>query len=219
MKNKSSERITVLFISIILIIALTVACFFIRQNYLFTNRERLIIFAYQTNLGGSDCEEWAKHLKTRFPDVPDFEITPYLTHTAGTDTVTVLKEDGWSQIVTRLGAGQGDILFVNNKVFYDVLLKNKLLIPLDDTFSNGILGDDGNIYGIDVTDLKTDGLLNLGTSEHVGFGERLPIKCVDNAVYKRNGIDIEPRVIAVVYAGTKYPDTAKNILKSLFSEV
>ena len=73
MDTKRKSKITSMIISIVLIIVLSVVFFNIRKNYLYTNRDRLIIFCYETNISGSDGEKWAEHLKNQFPEISDFE--------------------------------------------------------------------------------------------------------------------------------------------------
>lgn len=215
-KNKKNEKLILGAISILIMVIMTVIIFNARQNYLYTNRDRLIIFAYQTNIAGSDGEEWAKSLKAQFPDVPDFEVSVFETKEAGNESITITDENGWSQIVVRLAAGQGDILFVNNDVFYNVLLKENMLLPIENIYKNPVTDENNVVYGIDVTRVAPKGLLNLGTSEYVGKGQPLPIISIDEKDFKTETAVYKPRVIAVIYKGSKYPDKAQQVLYGLF---
>ncbi len=217
-KNKKHEQIIISVISILVIIALSVVIFAMRKNYLFTNRDRLIIMCYQTNIAGSDGEKWAEHLRNKFDNVPDFEVSVYETKSAGNDSITITSENGWAQIVTRLGAGQGDILFVDNEVFYDVLLKQNLILPLKGKYATPVTDENGTVYGIDVTNLTVDGLLNYGTSEYVGKGQKLPIKPINNEKFEYNGFTYSSRVIAVIYKGASYIEDSHQVLDTLFGE-
>lgn len=185
-----------------------------RQNYLYTNRDRLIILCYQTNITGSDGENWAKNLKKEFDFLPDVEVGVYTLKQAGNESITVTSENGWAQIVTRLAAKQGDILLVNNRVFYETLLKSDLILPLDYSGNRAVTDGNGTVYGIDLTSLKFNSLINLETSESVGFGQPMPIESTDDEHYS----DMLPRVIAVVYKGSGRPNEAKEVLYSLISE-
>lgn len=185
-----------------------------RQNYLYTNRDRMVILCYQTNITGSDGENWAKNLKDKFNFIPDCEVGVYITKQAGNENITVTSENGWAQIVTRLAAKQGDILLVNNRVFYETLLKSDLILPLEYSGNRGVTDENGTVYGLDFTSLKFDSLINLETSDSVGFGQPLPLKSIDEEYYS----DMNPRVIAVVYKGSKQPEDAKKILYSLIAE-
>ncbi len=218
MKTKKNEQFMVMLASIAMIIILSVVFFKVRQNYLYTNRERLIIFCYQTNIAGSDGEEWSKHLKKQFPHIPDFEVSCYEMKEAGNESITITSENGWAQIVTRLGAGEGDILFVDNEVFYQVLLKQNLIEPLVGNFETPVTDKSGTVFGIDVTEMTTAGLLNHGTSQYVGLGQQLPIKPVDNSVFEYNGLKYSPRVIAVIFKGSNRIDQSQEILNTLFGE-
>ena len=215
---KKKQQIFVMLLSVTLIIILSFVFFEFRQNYLYTSRDRLIILCYQTNIGGSDGEQWAKELKNQFTDIPDFEVSVYDTKQAGNDSITITAEDGWAQIVTRLGVKQGDILFVDNEVFYNVLLQQNMLVPLEGNFSAPITDKNGTVYGIDITDKKVDGLLNHGTSQYVAQGQKLPIKTTNNKIFNYNGLEYSPRVIAVIYKGSKRIDQAQNVLNVLFGE-
>ncbi len=217
--SKKSEQKIILFISIVVIIALSVVIFNFRQNYLYTNRDRLIILCYQTNISGSDGEQWAKELKKQFNNVPDFEVGVYETQSVGNESITITSEKGWSQIVTRIGAGEGDILFVDNKVFYEVLLAQDLIIPLSGEYASPITDKNGTVWGVDITDRTVDGLLNYGTSEYVGKGQPLPIKPNNKEKYEHNGLNYSARVIAVIFKGAKHSAEAQNVLNSLFGEV
>lgn len=193
---------------------LTCAIYYFRQNYLYTNRDRLIIHCYQTNITGSDGENWAKNINEKFDFIPDCEVSVYTLKQAGNDTVTVTSENGWTQIVTRLAAGQGDILLVNNRVFYDTLLENGLILPISYSGNRSVCDEDGNVYGIDITSLRFSSLINLETSDFVGFGQPLPVSSSDEEYY--NGLT--PRVIAVVYKGSKRAESAEKILLTLIEE-
>ena len=116
--------------------------------------------------------------------------------------------------MTRLAAKQGDILLVNNRVFYETLLKSDLILPLEYSGNRGLTDENGTVYGLDFTSLKFDSLINLETSDLVGFGQPLPLKSIDEEYYS----DMNPRVIAVVYKGSKQPEDAKKILYSLIAE-
>ncbi|MBE7092790.1 MAG: hypothetical protein E7365_06400 [Clostridiales bacterium] len=216
MKTKKTEKLILCAISVFVVTILTIIIFNARQNYLYTNRDRLIIFAYQTNISGSDAEEWSKKLKQSFDDVPDFEVSVFQTKEAGNESITITSEKGWSQIVVRLAAGDGDILFVNNEIFYNVLIKENLLLPIEHKFAKPVTDDSGVVYGIDITKATPDGLLNLGTSEYVGKGQPLPIISVDEKDFEFNGYSYKPRVIAVIYKGAKYADKAQTVLYNLF---
>lgn len=218
MKTKKSEQLFVMLLSIGLIIILSVVFFNLRQNYLYTNRDRLIVFCYQTNITGSDGEEWAKELKKQFPHIPDFEVSSYEMKEAGNESITITSENGWAQIVTRLGAGEGDILFVDNKVFYEVLLKQDLLSPIQGNFEAPVTDKNGTIYGIDVTEMTVEGLVNHGTSQYVGLGQPLPIKPVDNGIFEHNGFKYSARVIAVIFKGSERIEQSQEILNTLFGD-
>lgn len=205
-------------ISVVLIIILSIVFFNVRQNYLYTNRDRLIIFCYQANITGSDGEHWAKELKKQFTDIPDFEVSVYETKSAGNESITITTENGWAQVSTRLFAGEGDILFVDNEIFYTVLLAQNLLVPLEGKYASPVTDKNGTIYGIDVTGMTTDGLINYGTSQYVGKGQKLPIKPIDNSVFQLNGLKYQPRVIAVIYKGSSRITQSQTILNTLFEE-
>lgn len=179
-------------------------------------RNRLIILAYQTNINGSDGEAWAQYLESAYPDQPGFEVSVYSLREAGNDTITITSEDGWQQIVTRLAAGQGDILFLNNKIFYETMLAGGYLLPLQGDFINAVTDAYGTVYGLDITGMTVDGLLNLNTSTVVGKGQKLPILCADEKPYTQGETDREPRVIAVVYKGSRHAENAKALLTSWF---
>lgn len=210
-KKKNFLAVIALCVAVTLI---TGAIYYFRQNYLYTNRDRLIIHCYQTNITGSDGENWANNLKEQIDFIPDCEVSVYTLKQAGNETVTVTSENGWTQIVTRLAAGQGDILLVNNRVFYETLLENGLICPLSYQGNRSVTDEDGTVYGIDVTSLRFSSLINLETSELVGFGQPLPISSCDEEYY--NGLT--PRVIAVVYKGSKRIESAEKILISLTRE-
>ncbi len=218
MKTIKSKKIVLGILSVVITFVLTIVIFNARQNYLYTNRDRLIIFAYQTNIAGSDGEEWAKKLKNRFTDVPDFEVSVFVTKEAGNESITITSENGWNQVVIRLASGDGDILFVNNEIFYNVLLKQNMLLPIENNFENPVADKNGVVYGVDITKMAPDGLLNLGTSEYVGKGQPLPIISVDEKDFEYDGTSYKPRVIAVIYKGAKYADEAQTVLYELFGE-
>lgn len=218
MKTIKSKKIVLGILSVIVTIVLTIVIFNARQNYLYTNRDRLIIFAYQTNIAGSDGEEWAKKLKNRFTDVPDFEVSVFVTKEAGNESITITSENGWKQVVIRLASGNGDILFVNNEIFYNVLLKQNMLLPIKNNFENPVTDKNGVVYGVDITKMAPDGLLNLGTSEYVGKGQPLPIISIDEKDFEYDGVSYKPRVIAVIYKGANYAKEAQNVLYELFGE-
>ncbi len=218
MKTIKGKKIVIGILSIVITIALTIIIFNARQNYLYTNRDRLVIFAYQTNIAGSDGEEWAKKLKNKFTNVPDFEVSVFVTKEAGNESITITSENGWNQIVIRLASGQGDILLVNNEVFYNVLLEENMLLPLENNFNKPVTDKNGVVYGVDITNVAPDGLLNLGTSEYVGKGQPLPIISIDEKNFEIEGNSYKPRVIAVIYKGAKYADAAQNVLCELFGD-
>ncbi len=218
-KNKTNEKLIVGAISILFVVILTIICFNARENYLYTNRDRLIIFAYQTNIAGSDGEEWARKLNTQFPDVPDFEVSVFSNKEAGNESITITSENGWNQIVVRLAAGQGDILLVNNDIFYNVLLKEDMLMPINAKFKNTVTDENGTVYGIDITKTTPSGLINLGTSQYVGSGQPLPIISIDEKDFEIDSTSYKPRVIAVIYKGAKHPESAQNVLFELFGGV
>lgn len=218
MKVLKSKKIVLGIFCVIVTIVLTIIIFNARQNYLYVNRDRLFIFAYQTNISGSDGEEWAKKLKNKFTDVPDFEVSAFVTKEAGNESITITSENGWKQVVIRLAAGQGDILFVNNAIFYNVLLEQDLILPIENDFKNPVKDKNGVVYGVDITNVAPNGLLNHGTSEYVGKGQPLPIISVDENDFEFDGISYNPRVIAVIYKGSKYADQAQNVLYELFGE-
>ncbi len=217
-KNKKREQKIVMLICVALIIILSVIFFNMKQNYLYTARERLIILSYQTNITGSDGQEWAKKLKNKFTDIPDFEVSTYETMSAGNESITITEENGWSQIVVRLSVKEGDILFVNNEVFYTTLLEQNLLYPIEGDFKRPITDENGTVYGIDITNMTADGLINYETSEYVGKGQPLPIKSIDETDFNYNGLSYAPRVIAVIYKGSERHTEAQNILRTLFGE-
>ena len=76
----------------------------------------------------------------------------------------------------------------------------------------------GTIYGIDVTEMTLEGLVNHGTSQYVGLGQKLPIKPIDNSIFEYNGFKYSPRVIAVIFKGSERIDQAQEILNTLFGE-
>ena len=218
MRTKKSEQIIVMLTSIAMIIILSVVFFNLRQNYLYTNRDRLIVFCYQTNIAGADGEEWAKHLKKQFPHIPDFEVSVYEMKETGNESITITSENGWAQIVTRLGAGEGDILLVDNEVFFEVLLKQNLIVQLTGNFETPVTDNAGTVFGVDITGKTVDGLLNHGTSQYVGLGQKLPIKPIDNSVFEYNGLKYSPRVIAVIFKGSDNIDESQKILNTLFGD-
>lgn len=218
MKTKKAEQITVMLISIAVIIILSVVFFNLRQNYLYTNRDRLIVYCYQTNIAGADAEEWSKNLKKQFPHIPDFEVSVYETKKAGNESITITSENGWAQIVTRLGAGEGDILLVDNEVFFEVLLEQNLIVPLEGNFETPVTDKNGTVLGVDVTEKTVEGLLNHGTSQYVGLGQRLPIKPIDNSIFEYNGLKYSPRIIAVIFKGSDRIEESQNILNTLFGD-
>ncbi len=217
-KSKKREFFILSAISIVLIAVLTVVFFEFRQNYLYTNRDRLIIFAYQTNISGSDGEEWAKALKQDFNEIPDFEVSVFETKQAGNDSITITTENGWNQIMVRLRAGDGDIMLINNQTFYEVLLENDMLVPIENSFERPLTDENGIVYGIDITNMTAKGLLNHGTSELVGLGQPLPIISIDEKDYEADDEKLEPRVIAVIFKGSKRVNDAQNVLYTLFGE-
>ena len=218
MKHPLTKKLSVLILAILLIAVLTFVIFNMRENYLKTNRDRIILLAYQTNITGSSGEMWAKNLQTLFPEMPGFEVSVYLTHEAGNESITVTTENGWQQIITRLGSKQGDILLLNNKAFYETMLANDFLLPLEPCGygDRAVRGDNGKIYGIDVTGLTAEGLYSLDTSALVGQGQPLPLASTDAADYETNSELFPPRVIAVLYKGTAHEAYERQVLEQLW---
>lgn len=217
-KNKKTEKIFLLFTCTILVTVLSFVIFHMRNNALYHNRDRLIILSYQTNIGGSDGEMWASSLKEQFSQVPDFEVSVYETKEAGNENMTITSENGWGQLVVRLGAGQGDILLVNNDAFYNVLLAEDLLIPLTGNFEKPVTDSQGRVLGVDITDMTVKGLINYGTSEYVGKGQPLPIISIDEKNFNYNDMSIPPRVIAVIFKGSTHVEDAQHVLSALFGK-
>ena len=217
-KNKRTERMVIMILSVILVTVLSVVIFHMRKNSLYHNRDRIIILCHQTNINGSDGEEWAKKLSEKFTDVPDFEVSTYLTQEAGNENMTITSENGWSQIVIRLAANEGDILLIDNKTYYETLLKNGYIVELTGNFESPVTDENGTVYGVDVTGLKPEGLLNYNTSQYVGNGQPLPIKPAEQNDYLLNGLSIKPRVIAVIYKGSTHIEESQTILNELFGK-
>lgn len=218
-KTKNQKRIKTLFLGIVLIIALSFVFNFFWQNHNYVTRDRLIIHCYQTNIGGSDGEKWAEHLKKQFPDIPDFEVSVYDTKSAGNDSITITTENGWSQISTRLYNGEGDILLVDNSTFYNVLMAQDLILPLNGDFDTPVTDKNGVVFGVDVTGKTTEGLLNYGTSKYVAQGQKLPIMPLDHSEFSLNGFNYSPRIIAVVFKGSEKAEQSQELLSTLFGEV
>lgn len=212
------QKLAVFLLALVLITALTFALFHLRANYIKTNRDRIIFLAYQTNITGSSGEMWAKNLEARFPEAPGFEVSVYLTRQAGNESITITAENGWQQVVTRLANKQGDILLLNNEAFFDTMLKNDFLLPIEPCGygDRALRGDNGKIYGLDVTGLTAEGLYSLDTSALVGQGQPLPLSSADTANYKTETVDIRPRVIAVLYKGTAHEAQARQVLETLW---
>ncbi len=215
MKLFKNKKHTVLAVGIVIISLLTVIIFNARENYLYTNRDRIILLAYQTDISGSTGEQWAKKLAKRFDT--EFEVSCYSLQKAGNDDITITTENGWTQIVTRLAAKQGDILFMNNEAYAN-MLQNGYLQKLDFDGERALKGNDGLTYAIDITDMKFDGLLNAEVSEYVGFAQPLPLKSADDEVFSSDDVTFEPRVIAAVYKGSRHMDEASRILLTLITE-
>lgn len=218
MKHLLTKKLYIWGLSIVLITALTFALFHMRAKYLETNRDRIILLAYQTNITGSSGEMWAKNLQTLFPEMPGFEVSVYLTREAGNENITITTENGWQQIVTRLGNRQGDILLLNNEAFYHTMLANDFLLPLEPCGygDRAVRGENGKIYGIDVTGLTAEGLYSLDTSSLVGQGQPLPLASTDAHDYETNTENFPPRVIAVLYKGTAHETYARQIIEQLW---
>ena len=98
------------------------------------------------------------------------------------------------------------------------LPKSKLGVDVENDFENTVKDKNGVVYGVDITNVAPNGLLNHGTSEYVGKGQPLPIISADENDFEFDGISYNPRVIAVIYKGSKYADQAQNILYELFGE-
>ncbi len=215
MESSKNKKYTVLVIGIVIISLLTAVIFNARENYLYTNRDRIILLAYQTDITGSTGEEWAKKLAKRFNT--EFEVSCYTLRQAGNEDITITDENGWTQIVTRLAAKQGDILFLNNTA-YSNMLDNGYLEVLDFDGERALKNADGLTCAIDITDMKLDGLLNAETSEYVGFAQPLPIKSTDGKSNVADDGATEPRVIAAVYKGSRHVRQASDILLTLITE-
>lgn len=196
------KRFLILSISIIAIICLTVCTFFLVQNYKYVNRDRVIILAYQTNISGSDAEHWQNKLSEKFGF--DIEVSPYTTKSAGNDDITITTENGWQQIVTRLAAKQGDILFLNKET-YENMLNADFLAPIGYLGKNAVM-DNGTTYGIDISGLSDLDLIALDTNAAVGQFQPYPICSLDDSV------------IAVIYKGSKHIGKSADILVTLFGE-
>ncbi len=202
-------------VSVAAIIILTVCIFFFRKNYLYVNRDRLCILTYQTDITGSNGESWAEKLKEKFSFLTDVEVSTYFLKEVGNENITIRDEDGWGQIVTRLAAKQGDILLVNNKTFYETLLANDFIIPLECNFGNrNVLDKNGNTVGVDLTGIKFNSLINLETSKYVAIGQPLPLYSLDEKDYD----GFSPRVIAVIYKGSKHIEESQKTLELLIKE-
>jgi len=209
------KKITVTVISIIIICALTAIIFNLRKNRMLTDRDKISVFCYQTNITGSDGELWAEALTERFSR--EIEVGVFVLEEAGNEQITISGENGWSQIVTRLAAKQGDIILLNNEAFYNTMLKNGFLAELDFSGERAI-ADGNSVYGIDITGLRLDGLKSTGLSTDVAFGQPLPIRSIDEKNYSLNGEVLENRVIAVIYKGSSHTEEARAILKELVEE-
>ena len=214
------KKIFYVFLSAILAVTvITCVIHFAVTNYKKTNADYLYIFAYQTNISDSNASIWAQNLTASYPEMPKIRVNTFVTLQAGNGDVTVTSQNGWSQIVTRLGAKQGDILLLNNETFYSVMLQNNMLLPITYDFSDKNISDSkGTVYGIDVTGLISEGLLNMETSASVGYGQPLPVFSLDEKPYTFEGSVYEPRVIAAVYAGSAHAASAQELLKILWGE-
>ncbi len=217
MRRLLIKKLPVWILAILLVCALTFVIFSMRENYFITNRDRIIFLAYQTNISGSSGEIWAKNLQALFPEMPGFEVSVYFTHQTGNETITITTENGWQQIITRLGNKQGDILLLNNTAFYDTMLKNDFLLPLEPCGygDRALRGTDGNIYGIDITGLTAEGLYRLNSSQ-ADQNELLSFSSADTSSYETENEEIPPRVIAVLYKGTSHEALARQVIERLF---
>ena len=211
------KLISALCVSLALVLLLTVVLFRLRKQYLYVNRDRVIVLAYQTNIGGSDAEGWAAFLEKNHPALPGVEVGVYRRLATGNENVTIVSEDGWQAIVTRLAAGQGDLLLVNNQVLYETLVPGEYLSELPDVFGTRGIRVDGRLVGVDVTDQTVEGLTNRGTSSFVAPGQPLPLKSTDDKKYDRGGTLIAPRVIAVIYRGAAHAEESAALLREWFS--
>ena len=197
------KRFSVYLIAVTVTIIVTLIINSAITNYKYTNRDRIIILAYQTNITGSDAENWQNNLKELFSY--EFEVSVYTTNTAGNEDITITTENGWQQVVTRLGAKQGDILLLNQKE-YENMLNNNFLLPLNYSGENA-LTNDGVTFGINITGKTANGLIACDTSKYVGKLQPLPIYSIDDSP-----------AIAVVYKGALHPEQASKTVLSLWGE-
>lgn len=197
------KRLPVFLIATVLTVILTVVINSAITNFKYTNRDRVIILAYQTNITGSDAENWQNNLKNTFSF--EFEVSVYTTNSAGNESITITTENGWQQVVTRLGAKQGDILLLN-QVAYETMLNNAFLLPIDFEGNNAIKAD-GVTYGIDISGKTAEGLTARDTSKYVGAHQPLPIYSIDDSP-----------AIAVIYKGAKHPEMASEVILSLWGD-
>ena len=195
------KRFYVFLIAIIITITVTIVINSAVTNYKYTNRDRIIFLAYQTNITGSDAENWQSKLKEIYDF--EFEVSVYTTNSAGNENITITTENGWQQVVTRLGAKQGDILLLN-KTSYEAMLNNGFLLPLDYTGEDA-MANDGITYGIDVTGKTANGLIACNTSKYVAKFQPLPIFSIDDSP-----------VIAAVYKGSTHAQLSTEIITSLW---
>lgn len=197
------KRLPVFLLAIILIVALTLVINAAVNNYKYTNRDRVIFLAYQTNITGSDAENWQKELTNQFAF--EVEVSVYTTNKAGNEQITITTENGWQQVVTRLGAKQGDILLLNKETFQAMLDKD-FLSPISFIGENAVLGDDNLTYGIDISGKTANGLIAFDTSKYVAQYQPLPICSLDDSV------------IAVIYKGSAHKELSEQIILSLWGE-
>lgn len=197
------KHFKVFLIAIVIIIALTIVINSAITNYKYTNRDRIIFLAYQTNITGSDAENWQANLKEIYDF--EFEVSVYTTNSAGNESVTITTENGWQQVVTRLGAKQGDVLLLN-KTGYETMLNNGFLLPLNYEGENAVKNE-SITYGIDITGKTAEGLTACDTSKYVAKFKPLPIYSIDDSP-----------TIAVVYKGSSHPERASEIIISLWGD-
>lgn len=191
--------------AIVAITLLTWGIFRVQQHYRYVNRDRVIIFAYETNITGSDGEHWAASLRTVFPAMPDFEVSTYLEKQADADMTSMTIRDGWSQIVTRLANHEGDLLLLNEDAFENMLSLGYLLPLTDASYGDRAVYDNETLYGVRIEGNTAEGLVCMDElSHHVALGKLLPIYSpAENA--------FEP-VIACIYRGARHASDAQTIL-------
>lgn len=197
------KRFYVFLIATVITVLITIVINSAISNFKYTNRDRITILAYQTNITGSDAENWQNKLKEAFDF--EFEVSVYTTNSAGNESLTITTENGWQQVVTRLGAKQGDILLLNKKA-YENMLGNGFLLPIDYVGENA-LQDNGTTFGIDISGKTALGLTACDTSKYVGKYQPLPIYSIDDSP-----------AIAVIYKGTKHLEKASEVMLSLWGD-